>query len=289
MEINKLSDSNIYFFSSLVLILINYLFDDYFTQERAIIFLIASVVFLGLPHGALDTLLAKQNSIYKNTLGFIYFNITYLLLAIIFFVFWIKFSSFALFIFLLISIFHFSEDWQMQLSLTHRLALATFIVSNLIFFQSDDVKSIFYILTKSNLVDNIISFYRFTNYFMIPAVLIIFFLNLKNKYLLLNIITIFFTALILDPLLYFLSYFCFFHSIRNYRESIKILNLEKYTKKYKILAINVLITILISFLLYKLYLLGSVKEKIIQITFIGLAALTVPHMILKIYIKKKNK
>ena len=138
-------------------------------------------------------------------------------------------------------------------------------------------------------MENIISFYRFTNYFMIPAVLIIFFLNLKNKYLLLNIITIFFTALILDPLLYFLSYFCFFHSIRNYRESIKILNLEKYTKKYKILAINVLITILISFLLYKLYLLGSVKEKIIQITFIGLAALTVPHMILKIYIKKKNK
>ena len=38
MEIKKLSDSNIYFFSSLVLILINYLFDDYFTQERAIIF-----------------------------------------------------------------------------------------------------------------------------------------------------------------------------------------------------------------------------------------------------------
>ena len=289
MEINKLSDSNIYFFSSLVLILINYLFDDYFTQERATIFLIASVVFLGLPHGALDTLLAKQNNIYKNTLGFIYFNITYLLLAFIFFVFWIKLSSFALFIFLLISIFHFSEDWQKQLRLTHRLVLATFIVSNLIFFQSEDVKSIFYILTKSNSVEHIISFYNFINYIIITAVLIIFFLNIKNKYLLLNIITIFFTSLILDPLLYFLSYFCFFHSIRNYRESIKILNLEKYTKKYKILAVNMLITIFISFLLYELYLIGSVKEKIIQITFIGLAALTVPHMILKIYIKKKNK
>ena len=75
MEIKKLSDSNIYFFSSLVLILINYLFDDYFTQERAVFFLIASVVFLGLPHGALDNLLDRRNNIYKNTLGFIYFNI----------------------------------------------------------------------------------------------------------------------------------------------------------------------------------------------------------------------
>ena len=177
----------------------------------------------------------------------------------------------------------------MQLRLTHRLVLATFLVSNLIFFQSEDVKSIFYILTKSNSVDIIISFYSFINYFISAAVLIIFFLNIKNKYLLLNIVTIFFTALLLDPLLYFLSYFCFFHSIRNYRESIKILNLEKYIKKYKILAINILITLLISFLLYELYLIGSVKEKIIQITFIGLAALTVPHMILKIYIKKKNK
>ena len=78
------------------------------------LFFNSSVVFLGLPHGALDTLLAKQNNIYKNTLGFIYFNITYLLLAFIFCIL-DKAFSFALFIFLLISIFHFSEDWQMQL------------------------------------------------------------------------------------------------------------------------------------------------------------------------------
>ena len=232
MEVRKLRDSYIYLGSSLALVLMNFFFLDYLNQKSITLILIFFVIFLGLPHGALDTLLARQYKLYSNILGFICFNLLYLFIILFFFYLWTKIPVTALSFFLFISIFHFSEDWKSELALSHRLILATAIIGFVILFQSDSIKSIFYMLTNSDSVDLIILFFEYLNFFIIPATALILFLNYKKPYVILNIVTISFTSFFLNPLFYFLSYFCFFHSVKNYRDTTRIFNLETSKTTY---------------------------------------------------------
>lgn len=288
MEVRKLRDSYIYFGSSLALVLMNFFFLDYLNQKSITLILIFFVIFLGLPHGALDTLLARQYKLYSNLLGFICFNLLYLFIILFFFFLWTKIPVTALSFFLFISIFHFSEDWKSELALSHRLILATAIVSSVILFQPVSIKSIFYMLTNSDSVDLIILFFNYLNFFIIPATALILFLNYKKPYVILNIVTISFTSFFLNPLFYFLSYFCFFHSVKNYRDTTRIFNLETSKIKSKILIMNLLLTFLIYILIFNFYLKDPIEEKLIKIIFIGLASLTIPHMLLKAVIEKKK-
>ncbi len=289
MEIKKIQDSYIYLFFSFVTIILNLFFIDYLNEKYIILILIFFVIFFGLPHGALDTLLAKQNNLYNNFYSFILFNLLYLSTILLFFFLWFTVPVITLSIFLLISIIHFSEDWKQDLNLFQRLALATSVIGLTIFFQTEDIKSIFLLLTNSQSVDIIILFFKYASYLLMFFILFILFSNLKKKFVLLNIITIFFTSWTLNPLLYFLCYFCFFHSIKNYRDSTNLLNLETKKVKNKILILNLFLTLLLSLVIFNFYLNASTETKLIQITFIGLASLTVPHMILKGIINYKNK
>ncbi len=96
--------------------------------------------------------------------------------------------------------------------------------------------------------------------------------------------------MLLSPLLYFLCYFCFFHSVKNYKESKEYLNVNNNKLIIrKVVIINLLITLLASIMIYKVFLTGPIESKLIEIVFIGLASLTVPHMILKAYLNLKKK
>ena len=52
------------------------------------IILFSFVVFFGLPHGALDTLIAKKFKIYNNLYEFLAFNLIYIVIAIFIFLVW---------------------------------------------------------------------------------------------------------------------------------------------------------------------------------------------------------
>ena len=289
MKIKNINESYIYLFSSLMVVILNFFFMDLFNREFISYVLIFFIIFFGLPHGALDTLLAKQNGLYGGFYSFIFFNLVYLFTIVAFFFLWLSFPIISLSIFLIISIFHFSEDWKLDINLFQRLILSTSLISLIIFFQTREIESIFFILTKSNSIEKIILFFFYLSYLLLVFIAFIFFSNLKNKYLLLNIITIFLTALTLNPLLYFLCYFCFFHSIKNYRQEISFFNIESNKVKNKILIINLFINLFLSLVFFNFFLKDSFEQKLIQITFIGLASLTIPHMLLKAIINYRIK
>ena len=85
MQLKKIKDSYIYLIFSLVVVILNFFLLEYLNQEYMILILIFFVVFFGLPHGALDTLLAKKSNLYNNFYGFIFFNFIYLLTILIFY------------------------------------------------------------------------------------------------------------------------------------------------------------------------------------------------------------
>ena len=75
-KINNLNISLIYASITFFFIFLSYFFDAKI-QEYKIIFLLLVVTFFGLPHGALDTLVAKKNKVYSNFYGFSLFNLGY--------------------------------------------------------------------------------------------------------------------------------------------------------------------------------------------------------------------
>jgi Brp/Blh family beta-carotene 15,15'-monooxygenase len=253
-----------------------------------IIVLIFFIIFFGLPHGALDTLLAKKNNLYNNFLSFIKFNIIYVLIAFITFTLWFFFPVLSLFTFLLISIFHFSEDWKNKINFLQRFALATSLISLTVFFHREEVTLIFFSLTKTNQSIYLSMLFYYINYIIIPILLLILFYNIKSYKIVMNIITIALTAFLLNPLIYFLCYFCFFHSVKNFKESKKILFPKNNSLHKKVIFLNLLITLILSVIIFKIFLTGTVEDKLLKITFIGLASLTVPHMLLKAFISYKK-
>ncbi len=282
------TDSYLYLYFSIAAIFINFLFKDYINDKNIVVMLVFFVIFFGLPHGALDTLYAKKSNLYYNFIGFITFNIVYLLVGLITFFLWLFFPLLCLFIFLLISILHFSEDWKTEISFLQRIILAASIITLTVFFHREEVEIIFFSLTSSTYIANLSLFFYYANYLLLPMLLIVLLYNIRNDKIVLNIITITLTAFFLNPLIYFLCYFCFFHSVKNFKESKNFLFSDNKPLQNKVILLNLLLTIFLSIIIFKFFLIGSIEDRLLKIIFIGLASLTVPHMLLKAFVNYKN-
>ena len=286
-KINNLNISLIYASITFFLISLSYFFDAKI-QENKIIFLLLVVTFFGLPHGALDTLVAKKNKVYSNFYGFSLFNLGYLSLASSIFFIWYLVPFLSLIIFLLISAWHFSEDWKNQLNTFQRTILGLNIINLPVFFYPNEVTIIYEILVDKVNILPLISIQENLMYILFLLLGIVIARNTNNKLLLFQITTIFLSSIFLSPLYYFISYFCFFHSIKNFHETVNELKTEK-DKIMIFLIINTIITVIFGFFLFFFFLDGPITSKIVSMVFIGLASLTVPHMLLKISINNKKR
>ena len=288
MQSKIFTDSFLYLLLSLGVIFFNLFLTNYISEKQIIFVFIFFVILFGLPHGALDTLLAKEKKLYNNFFSFIFFHLIYISVALITFFLWFQASSLLLFLFLLISIFHFSEDWKGVINIYQRLVIASSVISLTIFFKKEAVQSIFLSLTKSYHSNYIIDFFYYLSFILLPLLLIIIFLNFNKKEVIFNIITIFVTSMLLNPLMYFLCYFCFFHSSKNFKESKKLLFPNNKALQKKVILINLLFTITLYAIIFNIFLTGAIEDKLLKIIFIGLASLTVPHMLLKAYVNTKK-
>ena len=282
------TDSYLYLYLSIATIFINFLFKDYINDKNIVVMLVFFVIFFGLPHGALDTLYAKKSNLYYNFISFVTFNIVYLLVGAITFFLWLFFPLLCLFIFLLISILHFSEDWKTEISFLQRIILAASIITLTVFFHREEVEIIFFSLTRSTYIVDLSLLFYYANYLLLPMLLIVLLYNIRNNKIVLNIITITLTAFFLNPLIYFLCYFCFFHSVKNFKESKNFLFSDNKPLQNKVILLNLLLTVFLSIIIFKFFLIGSIEDRLLKIIFIGLASLTVPHMLLKALVNYKN-
>ena len=255
------------------------------------------IFFIGLPHGSFDGAVASLVG-YKTKFQFIRFLFYYVTLSVIVIFFWINFPIIALFIFLIMTTSHFGLcDWANFKIDKHKFAISfTYgmtVIFGIIFFNEDQSFQIFEYLTNNNI-------YFFKQYVYIPYGLTIFgiiyfiFLSFYEKKIRIGIFEIFFLLFIFstfDALLSFSIYFCFFHTFKHLKHLIS--NIYIHLKNKKLVIYSTIIFTIISWvggivvviLLIEYF---SLYESILKVIFIGLAALTLPHMILVDLIYRKR-
>lgn len=88
--------------------------------------------------------------------------------------------------------------------------------------------------------------------------------------------------IVLDPLLYFTVYFCLLHSPRHLFETARSIGLSSLVSIARAAAPIVIATLVLAAVLWRLLPGASLDAQLLQIVFIGLACLTIPHMLLEV-------
>ena len=308
-EIKKinLTHSFIFFLFSNIFSVIIFKLNNFIISPLICLLLILTV---GVSHGSLDHVKGKKlfNILNISKISIFYFS--YILIAILVIIIWIKIPFISLMCFLLVASYHFGkEDTQFLMNENSYFNQLLFFLKGLLiiaapmFFHFDETIIIFKLL----LVDNEI-FYSTLEFIevnkIVPIAIILSSLSgiclllrkfeIKKFIIFLDYFSILVLNYYLTPLVAFTIYFCFLHSIRHSITLIYEIDKNDFKNGLKIFGQKALpLTVLTAiFCLIGLYLLNNnydFNSSILKIIFIGLASLTFPHILLEYFLEKNEK
>lgn len=245
--------------------------------------LVVAVVLLGLPHGALDPLVARKAFASSGRYSSFAFYAIYLIAVFTYALLWMKLPTVGLAGFLAISAYHFGSDWNSRGTALTRWSYGLTVVTLPAVLHGGDEAPIFALLGTlhaQTLVDvsRVLAPIAFA---VGGAGAILQFKQYKYRRDLLEFLAIVAGALLLEPLVFFTCYFSLLHSPRHLLETAEDLGLANFqTIAMKSLPILVA-TLLLGSVFYLNLPDSSMSGRIVITVFIGLAALTVPHMLLE--------
>ena len=241
------------------------------------------VATLGLPHGALDPLIARRAGLWRTPLGFAGFNLGYLVIVVLVVGVWLLAPTASLIGFLVVSGIHFGADWNSGRSVVLRSLTGVGLLTLPAFAHHDEVAGIYRTLagTGGGVVADV---QALLGPVAIIAMLIGAALALRRRPTdTLEILLAATLALVAPPLIFFALYFCALHSARHLRHGfaeergsgrLAVLITVVYTV-VPIAVVGILTVVFVGDFAPGGSLAGG---WIIRLVFIGLAALTVPHM-----------
>lgn len=234
---------------------------------------------VGLPHGALDPMVATRYGLIRDLPSSVWFFMIYSAIVGLVIGFWLLLPGLALVLFLLISSLHFGRDWKYKISFGG-FGYGAFVLGLPAWTFPEQVEQIF-------------GFLIFENSAPIPTVLLQtlgliggFMLLVDRKKLsilrLAELSALALVAFALEPLWYFVIYFCGFHSPRHLIAEFRTMKKETRFIAYIVMLLLTILTLGVAAVsgshIEKYY--ESIDMVLYQVIFIGLAALTVPHMCL---------
>ena len=248
---------------------------------------LAFVVVVGLPHGAFDGAIAQQLGYSRTWRAMCRFIVVYLGLAGAVVAFWIWQPGLALALFLLISAVHFGYGDATGATAVSRMVqiaahggVAVFGIS---LFHLQQVTPLFAALTGGDVALAVLMAELFP-LAMIPVAGLYLICAIREAALRSRLVELALLCLLLSivpPLVGFAVYFCVIHTGRHMQHIWQHLR-RRATPRY-ILGEAALFTVAswAAGVMIWLWLdSGNVSQDFLQVIFIGLAALTVPHMIL---------
>jgi Brp/Blh family beta-carotene 15,15'-monooxygenase len=251
-----------------------------FNDSATLVVLVLGVVLLGLPHGALDPLVAGKAFGSSASYSSVVFYTVYLFLVCCYAWLWIQLPTLGLAGFLLIAAFHFGSDWAPRGVALTRLGYGLTVVTLPAVLHSANEARIFALLGTQHAQ----AFVAVSCWLAPVAVLaggVGGLLQFKqHRRDLVEFLAIVAGALLLEPLVFFTCYFSLLHSPRHLLETAQDLGLTNFRSIAKS-SLPILAATLALAALFYLQLRGApISGRIVRTVFIGLAALTVPHMLL---------
>ncbi len=270
------------------LLLLAALLGQQLNPTAAIVLLVSGVVLLGLPHGALDPMVAHKAFAGRRFTTIAFYAI-YLALVLAYWLLWNRYPTLGLSFFLLIAAFHFGSDWERRGSFVTRCAYGLAIVTLPVLRFPSEVASIYAMLGTSHAAALITM-----SGILAPAAVGIAAVGAALQFRqrrsdALELLSIVGGALLLEPLVFFTCYFALLHSPRHLVETAQGLEMTSLKRIYLATLPVLLATLLLAGVAYWLLPQIGMAARVLRIVFIGLAALTVPHMLLDVVAEAERK
>jgi Brp/Blh family beta-carotene 15,15'-monooxygenase len=253
---------------------------------------IGAILLLGVPHGGLDGAVARRIGWPPGLVSWLGFHLAYAILAALTAVLWWLFPLAGLGVFLLISALHFggSDIASVGTNSLPWMAHGGLVPIAIPSLQPALVEPIFIILVGAEnanlLLNGLISLF-------LPWLLILigycFYAHKHPQYRrsLFSLLGFVGLAIVLPPLASFALYFCFWHSRGHMLRLWQSLKLTERRRSGREAAAYTVISWLAAGLIFY-YVQTPSTAALIKLTFIGLAALTLPHMLLVDYADRKH-
>ena len=248
------------------------------SSTTQLVLLAAAVIVLGLPHGALDPLVAQ--CVFRGT-SRVFFYASYLIASALVILAWIAWPKLALGCFLLIAAFHFGSDLADEGRVWIRTFYGLTVLAVPCVLHGADVAAIYEQLAGQSTGDYV-AFSKWIAYVAGATIFGDALLKMKSQpRRAAEVVAILLSGILLPPLLYFCCYFGLLHSPRHLIETASSLGLKTLRTALALIAAIVAATLCLATIGWGMLSRVSVPHRMLLVVFVGLAALTVPHMLLE--------
>lgn len=258
-------------------------------QWLQVAILALGVIILGLPHGALDPAIAGRAGLIKSAASLWAFNAAYTGVVLGVIALWWLAPVFSLILFLAVSAWHFAGDWRGTLPLWAQGVGGAGLLLLPIIFHTQEVANIFALLSGPGgaVVAEILSH---LGWWVPLAMLCVagFALMRQQWSSAMELTALVLIGIFAPPLVFFIIYFCSLHSPRHLREHFQRAHKSEHKRLWRMLIVYTSATLLLIIPMLWLWSSVSLSESIVRMVFVGLAAVTVPHMMLMVYAESKT-
>lgn len=254
------------------------------SQQALVLVLALAVAVTGLPHGALDPWVAWRIGLWRGRWGFVAFNVAYVGLAALVVIAWRLAPGLSLVVFLAISAWHFAGDWRQDLPGWARALAGLALLALPAWRWPGDVDASFALLAGAD-GSVIASWLRVASPWLAVGVAAVALLaQRRSRATAIELAAVAALALLLPPLVYFVVYFCALHSLRHLRIEVGEADASSRGPIAGVALLYTVLTLVLAALVWPWLaaagtLVHTADAELLKLVFIGLAALTLPHML----------
>jgi hypothetical protein len=237
------------------------------------------IFFLGVPHGALDPVFASRILSLRNWKEWSLFVCAYLVFALAVVCIWWLSPRVFIASFFVFSTMHFSRDLSLQTPKVIGLVYGGSVIVLPALYHSADLHLLLSALVGPNIAGQITWLLHILALPWLLVALLMVCSELFKKRLQLEMLALTLLAVVVSPLIAFAVYFCVMHSMRHFLRTLNYARMPISTL-FRISLAPMIGVVFIGLLGWLCLPTLPNDERLLRFLFVGLAALTVPHMVL---------